>query len=789
MQFLNIKFSEKMSRIATWALWVISLYIWVVLFVPFSPSMPLAGLDPSWQFAMNHAVSSGLSIGEDITFTFGPYASIYTKLYHPLTDFIMVSGSLYLALSTWIYFLFLMRGTHSYWILFFFALLNVFVSYDSLFFFLPLLVGLVSVKFIFSKKYELLLKSKLSPFFVIMLFAPLGLLPLIKGSMLGLTGVVVIICTIFFAVNKQRLFAVLCLSSTMISMFVFWLASGQSATGLLSYLINMLPIVSGYTEAMAINGNNLEVFVYLITSVFILWSIIIQKQYSNTSKLFYLWIYFVFLFVAFKAGFVRHDGHANIAGVALLLAAMSLPFVIKTRIIVPVVILSIASCCYINSHYAYFSFETVVNRIKCAHISAWQGIANRIINPHSLKYDFETTVDSLREKASLPILQGTADIYSYNQSYLIASGNIWSPRPTFQSFSAYTPKLVEANKNHLLGENAPDNIFFNVETIDERMPSLDDGASWPILLHKYVPAGIIGNNLLLRKKKNMSEVARKHTTGMLINEKHMLGEHVGLPDSTGLIFAKIEIEPTRVGRLASGLFKPSFLFITLEMINGTKTQYRIISGMAKSGFLISPLIENTAEFGMLYGDRLYLNNKRVKSIVITSADEEARHWKKEYTIRFNQIETALPINIKSLGLFDDFSAPLLSTKVETVKKCEGAIDSINNISPGIRKIQINHMVEISGWLVKAIDNDVLPEAVYIVLTDDEGKRFYLRTHPTNRPDVATYFNKPKLNRSGFRAFANIFDIKSGQYKLGLAIKDSDRLEICPQFNIPIKITI
>lgn len=39
--------------------------------------MPSIGLNPSWKFALNQAVSQKLNFGMDIIFTFGLYASIY----------------------------------------------------------------------------------------------------------------------------------------------------------------------------------------------------------------------------------------------------------------------------------------------------------------------------------------------------------------------------------------------------------------------------------------------------------------------------------------------------------------------------------------------------------------------------------------------------------------------------------------------------------------------------------------------------------------------------------------
>ncbi len=71
----------------------------LAVFVPLAPQMPSAGLDTSWMFAMNQGVARGFVFGKDIIFTFGPYACIYTQLYDPATDRLMVCGSLFLGLS------------------------------------------------------------------------------------------------------------------------------------------------------------------------------------------------------------------------------------------------------------------------------------------------------------------------------------------------------------------------------------------------------------------------------------------------------------------------------------------------------------------------------------------------------------------------------------------------------------------------------------------------------------------------------------------------------------------
>lgn len=93
----------------------------------------------------------------------------------------------------------------------------------------------------------------------------------------------------------------------------------------------------------------------------------------------------------------------------------------------------------------------------------------------------------LKARDDFPRLPGTTDIYSYNQTSLIASEMTWSPRPIFQSYSVFTAKMAEINSNYLLSENKPDNILFKIEPIDNRIPSMEDGMSWPILINHYQP--------------------------------------------------------------------------------------------------------------------------------------------------------------------------------------------------------------------------------------------------------------------------------------------------------------
>lgn len=257
------------------------------------------------------------------------------------------------------------------------------------------------------------------------------------------------------------------------------------------------------------------------------------------------------------------------------------------------------------------------------HAKLTAGVVDRL--NESMQDNYDKSLSKIRNTFLLPTLEGTTDIYSFNQAFLIASMNVWSPRPIFQSYSAYTPKLAQLNAEHLLSNKAPAHIFFRVEPIDHRLPSLEDGASWPILLQKYTPVAADGPFLRLTKRDKQPREAE-----LISSFQATMGTPVLLNENIP-IFSVIKINKTIIGKIISFLYKPSILVIEIITENKKIQQYRIISSMAESGFYISPLIENTNDFSYLYGNIDALRDKRVTSFRIFPLNQKWQ-WADTYNI-------------------------------------------------------------------------------------------------------------------------------------------------------------
>lgn len=625
----DIKLSPDFIRVRS--IFNLLLFIIIVpLFVPFTPKMPAPGLDPSWALGLNQAVAQGLAFGKQIIFTLGPYGCIYTKFFHPATDQMMMLGSLFFSCCYWLLLVTLLNRVS--WIWFFswlLFLLTLVYSKDSLFFSYPLLLGLL-VYYDIGEVRPLFTKKSAQITFILLL-CPLGLLPLIKGSLLIICSLVVLLIVSISLLFKRRFQAYFTVVVPLISMCSFWCLSGQALVDLPAYLINSFIMAHSFTEAMANNGNVNEVLVYLITASLILCYLMIGNNKTKIVRAYSFLLFFIFLLLSFKAGFVRHLGHAFIASTSIVLAALALAFVDRSKFTAPVMLIALFTFIFIESNYVQINLP---KNIKSTYSAAWFGLTNRLKDPSWLKNNFNLTMNFISNQNVLPQFSGSSDIYSYDQTALIASGNSWNPRPIFQSYSVFNSLFARTNERHLF-KHSPETIFFKLQAIDNRLPSLEDGLSWPALWQNYKVDGLLNHYILLRKKESKPEPLTLKT---LVQGVFSLGQEVSVPFANKPLFIELKLKPTILGALAQFFFKSDELQIIVTLTNGIQKKYRFIAEMAESGFLISPLIETTEEFAQLFVSGDLLNTKSVSSFqIVAEGNYSSLFWSTQYQGNFNSI--------------------------------------------------------------------------------------------------------------------------------------------------------
>lgn len=755
----------------------------LALFVPFSPKMVGASLDPSWAMGINQAVAQGLSFGEELIFTLGPYGGVFSWHYHPATAQLILVSAVFLALCYWVSILVLMRGTHWIWSVPLWFVLSAFsYSRDALLLSYPLVVGLVC--------YRMTAVDEESPaasihrsVLLVVLFSAFGLLILVKGTALFLCAALTGLCCAYFIGNGLARYASICAVSVILSVAFFWSLAGQALQALPEYIESVLRIAGGYTEAMGKGGEPREVAAYLLGTSLLLLVVIVNRRLAPRAKVFVFSILFVFFFMLFKAGFVRQGpGHIYIAASGVLVGSVVLPYVVHSRrIMAAAIIASVAVWAYIDSHHQNTTMEGVARNVANLYGNAWRGLRKRLADHEWPRSQYDASLRALRNQASLPVVDGTSDVYSYRQSLIIASGNSWLPRPVFQSYAAFTPWLTAINREHLSSDNGADNIFFQVEPIDNRMPSSEDGPSWPVLLHQYEPIRYASDFLMLRRKEGTPDLGERLRWRA---EKHRLGQEVQVDPSERMLFVRVLVSPTLWGRLRTILFRGGILEITLELVNGTKRRYRMVPGLGKGGFLLSPLIEDTTDFGLLYGDRDYLDGKAVRAFRIDSKNGEESFWEKEYLVLFAELVPPPPTPGFGGNDFRSVSVDQARGGGGIAVGCRGSIDKVNGLPSSARVPYISELAKVSGWVASSLKPPTLAENVFVVMVDEAGEEIYYPARQSLRFDVRNRFMSGLLARSGFQAIADVSELE-GKYTLGVAVRAEGRIARCPAISVPI----
>lgn len=734
------------SMVAKKILAMLALVVGWLFLIPFLPDMPASGLDLSWRYALNVAVSQGLVFGRDVVFTFGPLASVYSQLYSPGTDHLMMAGSTVYG-AAFCAVLGLAAYPRKLLVVIVVPFLIAFnILSDPFFITIPLLL-LFNVARVYLPQDSLLyLKpSRIVIFALVLATVAVGMAPIIKGSFSGVVLPISGITALILArksVPASIAFAVLMIASAS----TWWVISGQPLGELPRFFIAQSPIISGYTEAMSLNGSLTGPVLYTITSALMCGTLF--YGFRNESRVL-AWAVFISsawtLFVAFKAGFVRHDGHAFIAvGVLLFVAYLVACVTSPSRAAVATAISVVVAAVAVHAVYPVdkrFPIEQVKKDIS----KTVDGLALRIEHPAELSRNYATAVAAIRSEDPLPRVSGTVDIYPTELTAIFANGLQWSGRPVFQSYSAYTPALLKMNDDHLASPRAPQNVFFMLGPIDNRLPAFDDSNSILTLLTRY---NIVGYSSPYIQMERAASPNRTHLVESNA-QNAVVGWDQDIPiRREGPMWLSIDIRQTMLGRLAETLFKLPQVEIDLTLGDGTVVRHRYIPDIGRSGFIASPYLATTTDLIDLAAG--LSDAKDVKSFKLVT--RFPIFWGNAITVRMTPIYIAIQPVARSVVITKPSEkppSPLLHAEAATPTHC--AIDVINDRAyhGGIVSGGKYHIVSVRGWTIPNATSNARDFNSWIVATLKSGQKLYFKASHQERPDVASAFNRTDVINSGF----------------------------------------
>ncbi|WP_432257911.1 hypothetical protein [Cupriavidus sp. TMH.W2] len=710
----------------SWVLTAAAALLTCLLLIPVAPLMPSAGLDPSWTLVLNEAVAKRMVFGRDVIFTFGPYGSVYTHVFHPATEALMLGGSALVALG-------LMSG---FWLLAFpyrvarLVFVPVAVALcqlkDGIFLVLPLLLLLAVFRLTnASGEREAVPGDSTTRIAMTLIAAAVGLLPLIKGSLGGIAGAAVGLSVLLYLVSGRVSQAITLAAVVAASTVIGWVLSGQPVGALPSFFVSQEPIISGYTGAMSLEGDTSEIAIWLVAATaFVLALAGTLKGASKVRQACTLLGILFFVFVTFKAAFVRHDGHSLIAANALLFMTLIVLMTTRGRSTLAVAAICLSASWMVNQSASGESLPESAGRLKRSIIGDARALSSRLSGTQDLRGDFKKSNREILRNAHFRVLAGSADVYPTELAPVLASGQPWAGRPVPQSYSSYTGTLLEKDAGHLTGPGAPEHIYFTIAPIDGRLPSQDDSLSWPLLLSRYRIIDFNGIFLTLaREDGKLAQFGpeRQQTTKD--------GESVMVANDTDLLWAKVDLRLTPIGKLMLGLYKLPPVEIELALRDGTMVTHRLIPDIARHGLLLSPYVSSAGDFLSVAGGG---ETRHVRSFRILTG--ESVYWQRDIAVSTSELTISRqPGALKLLAVRP--AQPLAPHSANC------ALDRIERREDG--------RIHAAGWITPSIDKGINPEKIWAVVQVADGSVTTFQLPVSDRPDVAVAFRKPVMNKTGF----------------------------------------
>ncbi|MFT3867598.1 MAG: hypothetical protein QM715_03765 [Nibricoccus sp.] len=406
---------------------------------------------------------------------------------------------------------------------------------------------------------------------------------------------------------------------------LLWIISGQNPDNLYPFFRLSLQISSGYADAMGINEPS-AVFLWgaalaLTCSIFVyrLFARHNDRSYGIAAAAYLALTWYV----VWKHSYVRADSHVFGFYIYTLLLALVLP-----------------PLCFPKTPWHWFYIAVVLAGAcfeifdpglltRCPQV-AWRRTTENyriLFQVSSLPSRWQQDYEQARNTAQLPSVkkqvgQASIDVFNYNQGVAILNDLNYRPRPIYQSYSAYTPRLAARNLKFYQSDRAPEYVLWRQVSIDSRYPTIDDSLLIPELPGMYQPVLTEGDYLLLKRRPGVHTGRLERS--LLVTRSLRLGETMELPpDFERPLWLQARLPLNKLGHLRAVLYKPPMLTLVVKDNYGSEYAWRILPRIAEDGFLLSPLLETQEDFASYMRGR---GQKWIRSLRLEAPKPDREFW-------------------------------------------------------------------------------------------------------------------------------------------------------------------
>ncbi|WP_165251433.1 hypothetical protein [Paludisphaera soli] len=387
---------------------------------------------------------------------------------------------------------------------------------------------------------------------------------------------------------SRRVFARLMLLATVYfgSMIGFFLAYGGPLSTLWPFLQASGELASAYSTQMTADepGNPGGVVAAIMLGLTVVGLVISLARRSTLTPAFVIMV--APMFILYKGAVVRQAlSHFQLVWpVMVSLTALVLPAAsrtLRTRVVATLVVATVLAS-------GFWYSPTSVQKVALRGASNWIGLC-KLDETRSSMRDFDARLK--REKA-LPasmrrrIGDESVDVYPWETSYIWTNDLEWSPRPVFQSYCAYTPRLDQMGADHYRGQRAPKFILYTHYAIDSQHPCAVDSRTWIEMLRWYDCVDRDGDMLLLQRRvqPRWRGAERLESTSLGFVKSYEPPAAEG-----GHVFLKAKFELSLLGKLQAIFYKVDPPLIRVHYSKGEPANHRLVWRNAAGGFLVSSL--------------------------------------------------------------------------------------------------------------------------------------------------------------------------------------------------------
>lgn len=388
-----------------------------------------------------------------------------------------------------------------------------------------------------------------------------------------------------------------------------WLLAGQHLIDLPRYLALSLDLSGGYSEAMALRDrDDLQPAAFTALALVAVLAALHAGARPFSGRLAAQAVVVALAaFIAYKAGFTRRDDHVRITFTCLavfpfLLGDMAERAPWRANAFVVLRMACVWTCV---GALAAASVDRTFGLRDIVDERVTRATTNAVVlgSPTEARASFERFRATLRAEHPLTrtraeVGKASIDSFSWEQGLVLLHDLDWKPRLTIQGYCAYSPRLQRENAAQLLAPDAPEYFLFRLQSIDTKLPTMDDALVLQILARDYRPLFAEEDRVLLRRDPRPAP----RPPQVVLEREIAFGERVDVSGLEGdVLLLALDLRPTLRGRLRTTLDQGALVFMDLSTTDGGSHRYRIVRGSIAEGAILSPLLRDQEDWIAWYG--------------------------------------------------------------------------------------------------------------------------------------------------------------------------------------------